>query len=255
MTTVITGSPQPGPQPGPQPQPRPAPEPPPVLAPYAPGPYAPGTAPRWRVDAVRPQDGAALAELFARCSAETVRLRFFGQPRELPRSYLDAMLAGRPESHDAVVAYPQGPGVPESLAEHGGWTGPVGLGSLAAARGGADPDVYPCPVGELGLLVVDGWQRLGAGAAMLDALFDRARTRGVRLVSASVLPGRRALLGALGRRLQPVRMTRDIDALTGVYRLGPERRTEAGNGGRGQDGPGERGHGERGPGERRHGRG
>lgn len=245
MTTVIAGSPPPPPEPELPPQPELPPEPPrPDPLPGRPSAYGPGagaglgagTAPRWRIAAVRPQDGAALAELFARCSAETVRLRFFGQPRELPRSYLDALLAGRPESHDAVVAYPEGPGLPEGCAGQGGWPGPVGLGSLAADRGAETPDrdAYPGPVGELGLLVVDGWQRLGAGAAMLDALFDRARARGVQLVSASVLPGRQALLGALGRRLRPVRLTRDTDALTGVYRLGPARRTEAGDGGRGQ---------------------
>jgi GNAT superfamily N-acetyltransferase len=182
-----------------------------------------------------------LADLFARCSAETVRLRFFGPLRRLPRPYLDELLAGRPDAHDAVLAYPDGLVRPDAPERQGGRPGPVGLGSLSTSGGapaGADPnrapgpDAYPyarpdayadsCPVGELSLLVVDGWQRRGAGSAMLDALFDRARTRGLRLVSASVLPGRQSLLGALGRRLQPVRTTRDIDALTGVYRLDAE---------------------------------
>jgi hypothetical protein len=99
---------------------------------------------------------------------------------------------------------------------------------------GAAP--YPCALGELGLLVVDGWQRRGAGAAMLDVLFDRARARGTRLVSASVLPGRQALLGTLGRRLRPVRMSRATDTLTGVYRLDPAEWTEAGDGGSGYGG-------------------
>ncbi|WP_103890951.1 GNAT family N-acetyltransferase [Actinacidiphila yanglinensis] len=190
---------------------------------------------------VRPQDEAALAELFARCSAETVRLRFFGRPRELPRPYLDAMLAGRPETHDAVVAYPEypeGAGGPEGPEAPEGWAGPVGLGSLTAGGLAPGASLYPGddahPVGELGLLVVDDWQRRGAGGAMLDTLLDRARARGMRLVSASVLTGRRGLLDVLGRRLPTVRMTRDIDALTGVYRLDAEQWAEAGDGGRGQ---------------------
>ncbi|WP_435127792.1 GNAT family N-acetyltransferase [Actinacidiphila sp. bgisy144] len=223
MTNVITGAASSTPSPGP----------------------GPGPALRWRVEAVRPQDGPVLDGLFARCSAETVRLRFFGRLRELPRSYLDAVLAGRPERHDAVIAYPQGPFPPDSPSAYSSCPAPVGLGSLAtewADGPGAAP--YPCPLGELGLLVVDGWQRRGAGAAMLDVLFDRARARGTRLVSASVLPGRQALLGTLGRRLRPVRMSRATDTLTGVYRLDPAEWTEAGDGGSGH---GERGgHGGRG---------
>ncbi|BBA98444.1 hypothetical protein RVR_4628 [Actinacidiphila reveromycinica] len=236
MTTVITGTPQF--PPGPPPSGR-APG---GSAEYDGGPvgaHDPRPAPRWRIEPVRPEDGPALAALFDRCSAETVRLRFFGLPRELPRPYLDAVLAGRPASHDAVVAYPRPPGGPDAPAFEGGRPAPVGLGSFAADRGdeaadphrtpGTDLDYgrHPCPVGELGLLVVDGWQRQGAGAAMLDVLLDRARTRGARLVSASVLPGRQALLGALARRLRPVRTSWEADALTGVYRLDPERRTEA----------------------------
>lgn len=242
MTTVIAGTS--GQQPLPDPTARRATTP--ARKPdREPGPRGP--APTWRVTPVRPQDEAALAELFARCSAETVRLRFFGRPRELPRPYLDAMLAGRPETHDAVLAYPEfpeGADGPEGYEAPDDWAGPVGLGSLTAGgialNGDQAPGASPYPgadappVGELGLLVVDDWQRRGAGGAMLDTLLDRARARGMRLVSASVLTGRRGLLDVLGRRLPTVRMTRDIDALTGVYRLDAERWAEAGHGGRGQ---------------------
>jgi GNAT superfamily N-acetyltransferase len=164
--------------------------------------------PRWRVEVVRPHDGPVLAELFANCSPETVRLRFFGRLHALPAPYVEELLAGRPAAHDAVLAYPE-PARPDVLAH------PVGLGSLAAA----DTDEGPSAAAELGLLVTDAWQRRGAGAAMLDALFARARRRGVRQVSASVLPGRQALLGALARRLPTVGTVRATDALTGVYRL------------------------------------
>ena len=191
----------------------------------------------WRVDVVRPQDGPALAAMFARCSPETVRLRFFGRRHALPREYLDALLAGRPEVHDAVVAYRDGPDGRARL---------VGLGSLAASSGpatdagtgtrtrtgartgagtdagagtGAGSTQEGCAAAELGLLVADAWQRRGAGAAMLDVLFARARTRGVEHVSASVLTGRPGLLAALGRRAELVSASRSTDALTGVYRL------------------------------------
>ena len=175
----------------------------------------------WRVDVVRPQDGPALAAMFARCSPETVRLRFFGHRHVLPREYLDALLAGRPELHDAVVAYRVGPDGRAHL---------VGLGSLAADSGpatdantgtgtGAGSTQEGCAAAELGLLVADAWQRRGAGAAMLDVLFARARTRGVDRVSASVLTGRPGLLAALGRRAELVSASRSTDTLTGVYRL------------------------------------
>jgi GNAT superfamily N-acetyltransferase len=161
---------------------------------------APGR-PGWTVEPVRPGDGRALDGLFARCSPDTVERRFFAPVRALPPAYARGVLAARPEEHDAVIAH------------RGSRAEPVGLGSLAA----------PCEPGgpaELGLLVVDFWQRNGAGGAMLDVLAARARTRGVTHVLAFVLPGRSALLGVLARRFEPVRHTYGPDGLTGVYKLG-----------------------------------
>ena len=177
---------------------------------FAPG-YGPGARLWGRVGPVRPSDGPALAALFADCSPETVRLRFFAPVPALPREYVEAVLAGRPEAHDAVAAY--GPG-PEGRGRL------IGLGSLAAA-GTDDPARGEYPPAEIGLLVADAWQRQGVGAAMLDVLLARARSRGVTRVSAFVLPGRSALLGVLTRRLEPEGFARDGDGLTGVYRLSP----------------------------------
>jgi GNAT superfamily N-acetyltransferase len=130
-----------------------------------------------------------------------VRLRFFGFQRAFPEEYADALLAGRPEEHDAVLAYPDphhGDGA-ESLGSPAPYADgdalPVGLASLAAVPG-AGP-----PAAELGVLVCDGWQRQGVGSALVAALIARARERGVVAVSASVLPGRTALLRAMTHRL------------------------------------------------------
>jgi GNAT superfamily N-acetyltransferase len=153
------------------------------------------------LDLLRPADRDAVAGLFAACSAETVRLRFFGVRREFPREHLDALLAGPPAAHDAVVAY------------RGGRRHLVGLAGFAAGPDG-DPGS-----GELGVLVVDAWQRQGVGTAMIGLLLDRARARGVQHVVANVLPGRHGLLTALGRRLEPVRASFTEDGLTGVYKL------------------------------------
>lgn len=160
-------------------------------------------APGWCVAAVRPADAPALHELFAACSPETVRLRFFGPRRDFPPEYVEQVFAGRPERHDAVVAYAPG----------AGRTRLAGLGSLAQPAG--------APVAELGLLVADDWQRQGAGRALLDALLARARARGVRHVGASVLPGRSALLAALGRRLPAEHLSYEAGGPTGVYKLDP----------------------------------
>jgi GNAT superfamily N-acetyltransferase len=150
------------------------------------------------VDAVRPTDRCALDDLFTRCSPETVRRRFFGRPGVLPREFVDDVLAGRPERHDAVV---------------------VRLGRGARLAGLASLGVVPPALPELGVLVVDGWQGHGLGAAMVEALVDRARQRGVARVSAFVLPGRSALLKALARRLPLQDVTRTSDGLVGVFRL------------------------------------
>lgn len=155
----------------------------------------------FRIAVVGPGDRAALESLFAHCSPETVRLRFFGFPRAFPEEYADALLAGRPEEHDAVLAYPDtyggnGADPHGSPAPYGcGDTHPVGLASLAAGPG-AEPSAA-----ELGVLVCDGWQRQGVGTALVAALIARARERGVAAVSASVLPGRTALLRAMTQRL------------------------------------------------------
>jgi GNAT superfamily N-acetyltransferase len=158
-------------------------------------------APRWQTAVVRPGDAGALHGLFAACSEEAVRLRFFGRLRAFPAEYLEQVLAGRPDVHDAVLVHPCG----ATRAR------PVGLASLALASG--------APAAELGILVGDAWQRQGAGGAMLDLLLARARQRGVRRVSAAVLPGRSALLAALGRRLPAERLALSADGPSGVYKL------------------------------------
>lgn len=153
----------------------------------------------WQVAVVRPADAAALHGLFAACSEDTVRRRFFGRLRAFPADYLAHVLAGRAEVHDAVVAY----GADRARL--------VGLASLALPPGS--------PVAELGVLVGDAWQRQGVGRAMLDVLLARARDRGVLRVSAAVLPGRSALLGALGRHLPAEHLAHSADGPSGVYKL------------------------------------
>ncbi|WP_419993447.1 N-acetyltransferase family protein [Streptomyces boninensis] len=159
----------------------------------------PAAAP-WRVEAARPADGPALDALFAACSPETVWRRFFAPYPALPGAYRAGVLAGDPYEHDAVVARLRG--------------GLVGVASLVRDRRADDP--YTA---ELGVLVPDDWQRCGVGRALVEALLDRARRRGVRRVVAAVLPGRSDLLRSLSRRVELDHAVRDSDGLTGVYKL------------------------------------
>lgn len=154
----------------------------------------------WSIGPVRPPDEHGLQELFARCSLETVRLRFFGPRTAFPAGYLRDVLAGDPERHDAVVARDSATGAIVGLAS-------LGAGSAA----GAD-------VPELGVLVADAWQRHGIGTALADLLVVRARERGVQRLLASVLPGRSGVLDALGA-LEHERTWRTRDAVSAVYRL------------------------------------
>jgi GNAT superfamily N-acetyltransferase len=152
------------------------------------------------IEPVRASDASGLRELSARCSPQTLALRFFGPRDAFPLSYVRDVLAVDPEHHDAVVARDRASGAI------------VGLASLGAGSA-AGPDVP-----ELGVLVADAWQRHGIGTALVELLVARARARGVEQMLASVLPGRSGVLSALGG-LEQERTWRTRDAVTAVYRL------------------------------------
>jgi len=152
------------------------------------------------VEPVRAGDASEIGELFARCSSDTIALRFFGRLDAFPRGYLRDVLAGVPERHDAVVARDRAGGAI------------IGLASLGAGSA-AGPDVP-----EIGVLVADAWQRHGVGTAMAELLVRRARERGVERLLASVLPGRSGILTALGGLAQE-RSWLTPDAVNAVYRL------------------------------------
>ncbi|MBF9072113.1 GNAT family N-acetyltransferase [Streptacidiphilus fuscans] len=153
------------------------------------------------IELVRPDHRSALHLLFAACSPETVQLRFRARLPALPAAYLESLLAGPPELHDAVVASDRDSGTV------------VGLGSLAL------PDQSQPDTGELGLLVVDGWQRRGIGRGMTEVLVARARVRGVSRLVAEVAHGRSALLAALARQVGPGARHSTREGVTGLYRL------------------------------------
>ncbi len=68
----------------------------------------------------------------------------------------------------------------------------VGAGRLM--HGGGDAS------GDIGIVIVDAWQRRGVGARLLRILIDNARSRGLRRVRGHVLAGNEGML-ALARAL------------------------------------------------------
>jgi GNAT superfamily N-acetyltransferase len=153
------------------------------------------------VEPIRETDRAALLELFASCSAETIQYRFFGPVRQFPRRYLADVLACTPEIHDAVVA------------RHCDGARLIGMASLGALS------EYGPGVAELGVLVTDAWQRQGLGMAMVELLLQRARARGVGHVAASVLPGRDGVFRVLDNRLPSHTARRSRESTSKIYDL------------------------------------
>ena len=123
-------------------------------------------------------DRAALAQMFARCSAQTRYRRFHGHVNALPCRYLDEALAGGPV-HFALVAC----------------TGSGRVVALASCRTGGPG------VAELGILVEDDYQRRGIGAVLLREIAGHASRAGLTTLKAQVL-GEQSwivrLLGAYG---------------------------------------------------------
>jgi GNAT superfamily N-acetyltransferase len=165
----------------------------------------------WRIAQIRPRDRDDVQRLFAACSIETIEHRFRARLPAFPARHLDELLAGPPERHDALAVRVETSG--ELVA----------LGSLAPPYGADDGRTA-----ELGLLVLDAWQRRGLGRALTSALAARAARRGVSTIVAQVEHGRGRLLTAMGRALTPVARTADRDGLTGVFAIpGAARFSEA----------------------------
>lgn len=114
--------------------------------------------------------------MWERCGLATRTGRFHAPVRRLPVSYLDAVLADPDAS--AVAALPA-----------------VGLviGIASLFRAGASP------CAELGVLVEDAWQRHGIGQQLVSRLVLRAPSRGITVLTASVLACNQAVAQPLRR--------------------------------------------------------
>jgi GNAT superfamily N-acetyltransferase len=153
------------------------------------------------IDRLRPEDGPALAAMYARCSVDTKFGRFFTGMPQLPRKYVEGAIAGPPARHDALVL------------RYGDGLHIAGLASFVA-----DPS-SAVPAGELGVLIQDDWQRRGYGAQLVATLLNRAADRGLEELVVSVLPARTGLLLSLARHLELDSLVDDDDYLTARYRI------------------------------------
>lgn len=136
----------------------------------------PAALPKMTIRQAGERDRAALAEMFARCTTQTRYRRFHGHVNVLPARYLTEALSGRPDHLALVAVVAAGPreGSTEGLTEGS-------IVALASCRTDARG------VGDLGVLVEDGWQRLGIGAALLREIAGYATSTGIGVFTAQVL--------------------------------------------------------------------
>src|SRR4051812_10344303 len=118
-----------------------------------------------RIRPIRPTDGNALREGFARLSPESRWLRFLTVKKELSPAEVRYFTDIDHERHVALVAVNATDG--------------QGLGVARYVRDTDDPDVA-----DLAVTVVDEWQGRGLGTKLLHELSVRARSSGITRFSA-----------------------------------------------------------------------
>ncbi len=141
----------------------------------------------------RPDDGAALALMWQRCSSDTKYQRFHGVVRELPALYLRRCLSGQ-DGHIARVAEVVGGGPAQDR--------PLLIGLVSAGPATDGPQVY-----ELGALVEDGWQRRGIGGALMRDLFAACYAAGVTTMRMDISRSQPTLIAHLLATTSVVRTT------------------------------------------------
>jgi predicted N-acetyltransferase YhbS len=127
-----------------------------------------------------PEDRAAIQEMSARCSRETLRRRFHGSVADAaPRRITDLLTGGRSQLVDQLVADVEG--------------AVVGLASL---HRGSHGDA------QMAVLIEDAWQGSGIGRRLTGHLIRRAASRGVSTIVADVMREPAFVLEHLHRALR-----------------------------------------------------
>ncbi len=115
---------------------------------------------------VEPTDKPLLAGAFDELSEESRYRRFFTSLRELSPAQLAYLTEVDHHDHEALLAIEPSTGACVGVARF-----------VRIALEAAEPAI----------VVSDGWQRLGLGSALLDALATRARAEGITRFSATIL--------------------------------------------------------------------
>jgi GNAT superfamily N-acetyltransferase len=149
---------------------------------------------------VQPQDKPLLAAAFDELSERSRYRRFFTPLRELDERQLGYLTEVDHHDHEALLAIDTRSGCCAGVARF--------------ARVAAD-------VAEPAVVVVDRWQRLGLGTALLERLAERAREEGVTRFAAVVLAENRDAI-SLVRNLGDATRERSGDVLRFEIAL-PER--------------------------------
>ncbi len=132
-----------------------------------------------RVRAARQTDESKVHELLYALSPESVYQRYFTARQIHPRAEVLAFLDTDPRSSCALVA--------ERLED---------ASLLGIARYDLD---LTSGMGELGIVVAQGWQKRGIGTALVRRLVEVGKRHGVKGLRADVLVGNPGILGVLRR--------------------------------------------------------
>jgi len=132
-----------------------------------------------RLRAARQTDEAQLQALLYAMSPESAHQRYFGTRETHPRAEILALLETDPRSSCALVA--------EAVTD---------ASLVAIARYDVDPT---SGMGELGIVVGEGWQRRGLGTALVQRLVEVGQRNGVKGLRADVLVSNPGMLGVLRR--------------------------------------------------------
>ena len=149
-------------------------------------------------------DTGALGDFFAGLSRQSRYLRFFAPVTPGPE--LLRRMSGGDGHTDAVVAVREGVIIGHAMAAD--QAGPEGVRTA-----------------DVGVVVADAWQSLGVGTALMRALIDDARARGVTSLTMDVLPGNRKMLAMIAGHWPAARVEGSADFVTFRIQL-PRRRQQ-----------------------------
>ena len=142
---------------------------------------------------ITPMSKPVIAAAMTRMSPESIRRRFLAPRRELSDQELDRLTALDGWHQYAIGACTAGA---DGKLE--------GLGVARFARTAGDETTA-----EIAITVVDAYQGLGIGAALIARLADAAKVRGVRRLQAIMLPDNTPVIGLLQRYAPAARWRRD----------------------------------------------